>query len=89
LELFRTGTAITGDLTKILLESIKNAKEFSGAVDRFQLRAKASLDEQLSQSKDAFSQLILNIQNAVQNLLGIMNEGAEDAAEKLSGLQKV
>jgi ABC-type transporter Mla subunit MlaD len=89
LELFRTSTAITGDLTESLLESIRNAKEFSVAVDKFQLKAKASLDEQLSQSKDAFGRLMLNIQNAVQRLLGVMNEGVDDAAEKLSGLEKV
>jgi hypothetical protein len=72
-----------------MIDEIRNAKEFSVAVEKFQLKAKASLDEQLSQSKDAFGMLVLNIQNAIQRLLGVMNEGVDDAAEKLSGLEKV
>ena len=89
LELFRTSTSISSDLTAALAESLINSKTFSAALDTFQSKAKANLEDQLTHSKTAFGQLILNIQSAVQNLVGSMKDGADDAAQKMSKLQQV
>lgn len=80
---------VTSDLTSALSKSLQDATVFAKAVGEMQAQVLRENEQGFMTSRSAFSKLTVDIQSAIESMLGITFRAAGDMEDAVNGLRQV